>query len=87
MIISQLIYWMLWIAVGIWMGLAIINGVQLRNKNKQISKQDLELTYLRTKVNTVERQLQMEIAEKERYQRMAGFYVDLLSYKRNNDIK
>jgi hypothetical protein len=29
----------------------------------------------------------METAEKERYQRMADFYVDLLSYKRNNDIK
>lgn len=87
MIISQLVYWMLWIAVGIWMGLAIINGVQLRNKNKQISKQDLELTYLRTKVNTVEKQLKMETAEKERYQRMADFYVDLLSYKRKNDTK
>jgi hypothetical protein len=55
MIISQLVYWMLWIAVGIWMGLAIINGVQLRGKNKQISKQDLELTCLRTKVNTIEK--------------------------------
>lgn len=55
MIISQLIYWMLWIAVGIWMGLAIINGVQLRNKNKQISKQDLELTLLREKANKAEK--------------------------------
>lgn len=87
MFISQFVYWMLWIAIGLWTGVAIIDSIQLRIKNKKVIEQETEIILLKGYLDKTERQLKIETAEKERYQKMAGFYADLLSYKRNNGIK
>lgn len=87
MVIAPIIYWMLWAALGIWMGIGIIDGIQLRNKTKQYKEAERQIKDLCNLVDKKDREVKMEIAEKERYQRMANFYLDLLTYRRNNDLK
>lgn len=87
MVIAPIIYWMLWAALGIWMGIGIINGIQLRNQTKKYKEAERQIKDLCNLVDKKDREVKLEIAEKERYQRMANFYLDLLTYRRNNDLK
>lgn len=87
MIISPIIYWLLWAALGIWMGIGIIDGIQLRNQGKKYKEAERQIKDLCNMIDKKDREIKCEIAEKERYQRMANFYADLLSYKNKYDIQ
>lgn len=55
MFISQFLYWMLWIAIGLWTGVAIIDSIQLGRKNKKVIEQDVEITLLKGNLDKAER--------------------------------